>query len=80
MMEQSGENAPVYSFLSSIKNYPVSKACVLQSNLRTGKTGNLVVPSIELYLGFVRIHLVLGAERALYSFIVYCDCWESSLP
>ena len=52
IMPELAENAPVYSFLPSIKNYQISKACVIPFGFRKGKTENLVVPSSKLYLVF----------------------------
>ena len=63
MTEKLAENTPVYSFLSSIKIYQVSKACVIPFKFRKGKTGNLVVPSLEQNLVFGRIYSILGAEK-----------------
>ena len=43
-------NAPVYSFLLSIKNFKILKVTFIPFGCRKAKTENLVVPSSELYL------------------------------
>ena len=52
MMAELAENVPVLNFLPSKKNSQILKANVILFGFRKGNTGNLVVPSSELYLVF----------------------------
>ena len=52
MLAALAENEPVYSFLSSINNTKILRTCLFPFGFRKGKTGNLVVPSSEVYLFF----------------------------
>ena len=80
-MAQLSENKPVYGFFFSwIKNYQVKKSCVIMFVIRKGKTGNLVVPSLDLYLFLGFNYPILGKAKALYSCTVDCDWRGSRLP
>ena len=46
-MAELVENEPLYSLLSRMKNSKLSRGCVILFGCRTGKTGNLVVPTSE---------------------------------
>ena len=48
MTKELAENAHVYSCLPLIKNYKISKDCVIPFGFRKGKTGNFNVPNSEL--------------------------------
>ena len=50
MMAELVENAPVCSLFPLIKNYKMSEPCVIPFGLREGKTGNLGILSLELYI------------------------------
>ena len=45
-----------------------------------GKTGNLVVPSLELYLFLGLNYPILGTEKVVYSCTVDCEWREIRLP
>ena len=60
----------MYIILPSIKNYQVSNAYVFPFGFRKGKSGNLIVPSSELYQVLGWIYSKLGKEKALYTCIL----------
>ena len=63
MMAELAKNSPLHSTLPRIRNSEKERACSIVFGHRKRKTGNLVVPSSELFLFVGQITFLLGTKR-----------------
>ena len=73
-MAELAENEPVcMAFVLIKKNYQVLYFGVIMFGIRKGKTGNIIVTNLELYLFLGLNYPILGTEKSLNSCTVCCD-------
>ena len=78
MMLELAENEPDHRILPWIRNYTISRECVIAFGCRKGITGKLVFPCSELYFVFEQIYSILGIKSLIY---LYCGLrleWQNA--
>ena len=64
-MAELTEDEPLTGFILKNKNYQVYQSCVIMFGIRKEKNGNLVVPSLELYLFLGPNYTIQCTEKAV---------------